>query len=691
MFLKEIAAPLSDLKGAGPASLARLARLGLYAASDLLLFAPRDYEDRSAPRLLSDFAQGPVNCLATVIAHDWFGFGRSRTLKLWIEDEAGTRASLACFNRPFMERQFPEGSRLTLFGAFDYRFGELQSSSFEAEPAEGVTSFVTLGVLPLYPLTEGLGQAAVRKLVARALALWGNVDDELPASVRERRGLPRKSEALRLLHRPSTLDEAADARRALAYEEFFYLQIMIGRRALERRRETVSRKGARTDGVSLSDALVERLPFSLTPDQETVRAEIRADMADQWPMARLLQGDVGSGKTLIAFLAALDAIDAGGQAALMAPTELLARQHADTAARLLEPLGVRLAFLSGNVADAARRPLLAALARGEIDLVIGTHALFSADAAYRDLRLVVVDEQHRFGVLQRLAMGAKGNRPDVLMMSATPIPRSLALTVYGDLSVSTIRTMPAGRKGIITHLARQGNEARVYEFVRRELAAGRRAYFVYPLVERSDRMELKDAEAMYRRLAEEIYPEFRGGLIHARLAEADKRATMAAFTRGELSFIVATSVVEVGVDVPEASCMVIEHAERFGLAALHQLRGRVGRSGLQSYCFLVWSEKLGDEGKRRVLAMKGTNDGFVIAEEDLKMRGPGEITGVAQAGALRLAFGDPVRDAELLAAAREDALALLDADPGLAMADGCLVRAVLERASPFAERTAATG
>jgi ATP-dependent DNA helicase RecG len=295
-------------------------------------------------------------------------------------------------------------------------------------------------------------------------------------------------------------------------------------------------------------------------------------------------------------------------------------------------------------------------------------------------------------------MGAKGRKPDMLMMTATPIPRTLALTAYGDLSVSTIKTMPAGRLPIITHLAKDGNEAKVYEFVRRELAAGRRAYFVYPLVDRSDKLALKDAEAMFARLSGDVFPEFRGGLIHARLPEETKRATMADFAAGRLSFVVATSVVEVGVDVPEATCMVIEHAERFGLAALHQLRGRVGRSSLQSYCFLVWSDRQGEgsaslseDGKRRVLAMKATTDGFEIAEEDLRIRGPGEITGTTQAGALRLSFADPIRDADLLEAASIDAVGLLKSDPGLVGQEGSIVRAVIERASPFSERTAATG
>jgi ATP-dependent DNA helicase RecG len=344
---------------------------------------------------------------------------------------------------------------------------------------------------------------------------------------------------------------------------------------------------------------------------------------------------------------------------------------------------VRLAFLTGNLRDASRRPLLAALAAGEVDLVLGTHALFSEDVEYRRLALAVVDEQHRFGVLQRLALARKGGAPDLLMMTATPIPRTLALTVYGDLEVSTIRTMPPGRKPVVTHLARHGNEAKVYDFVRKELAAGRQAYFVYPLISGSEDGSLKDAEAMARRLAEEVYPGIPGGLIHSRLPDEEKRATMEAFTRGGLRYLVATSVVEVGVDVAAATCMVVEHAERFGLAALHQLRGRVGRGESQSYCFLVYSRDLSEEGKRRLKAMKETVDGFALAEEDLRIRGPGEIAGIAQSGSLRLAFADPVRDADLLETARMDAAGIVDRDPGLLEPEHRVIREVLDRANPF--------
>lgn len=693
MFVRELLAPVSELKGAGPAVVGRLHRLGIYCAADLLQYSPRLWEDRSQGRQLRNWADGPVNCPVEITAHEWFGFGRMRTLKLWVQDEEGSRAQLVCFNRPFMEQGFPEGCRARLYGRFDIKYGTLQSSSFELENlsdddgASGASNDVKGAILPVYPLTEGLSQGILRKLIKRALQRWLPVDDELPGSLRARRQLPGKTEALRQLHCPSSDAECRAALKRLAYEELFYLQVIILKRSLERKHSRIERPPL---SDRLTTALRQRLPFSLTADQDRVLAEIASDMQAAWPMARLLQGDVGSGKTLVAFMAALCCVDRGGQAAIMAPTELLARQHADTAARLLEPLGIRLAFLSGNVSDSARRPLLAALARGDIDLVLGTHALFSEEVHYRSLQLVIVDEQHRFGVLQRLALGAKGQAPDVLMMSATPIPRTLALTAFGDLSISTIRQLPPGRKPIVTHLARQGNETKVYDFVLRQLREGRQAYFVYPLVDRSDKLELKDAEAMFDRLSEG-FRGFSGGLIHSRLPEEQKRTTMNAFSGGQLHFLVATSVVEVGVDVPNATCMVIEHAERFGLAALHQLRGRIGRGQHQSYCFLVWSEKLGEEGKARVMAMKNTTDGFLIAEEDLRIRGPGEIAGTAQAGALRLGFADPVRDAALLEDARSDAKELLSSDPQLQSPDGNLVAKVLEQANPFSERTAATG
>jgi ATP-dependent DNA helicase RecG len=486
------------------------------------------------------------------------------------------------------------------------------------------------------------------------------------------------------LHFPDTTAEAESARRSLAYDELFVFQAVVARRVVERNAGERAPKALPRD---LLNRLVRSLPFSLTPDQKQVVEEILADLGAARPMARLLQGDVGSGKTLVAFLSALPYVELGYQVAFVAPTELLAKQHAENAARLLEPLGVRLAFLSGNVKGAARAPLLEAVAAGEVDIVVGTHAVFTEQVSFRDLRYAVIDEQHRFGVRQRELLiekgsGPGGRRPDVLLMTATPIPRTLALTVFGDMETSIIRTMPPGRKPIRTHLARQENERKVYERVREELAAGRQAYFVYPLVRESEKLSLRDAEGMYERLAREVFPEFRLALIHSQVPEEEKAARMEGFTRGEVDVLVATSVVEVGVDVANATCLVVEHAERFGLAALHQLRGRVGRGEHQSYAFFVYDDALTEEGKQRLKVLYENADGFSIAEEDLKIRGPGELTGTRQAGYVRFRVADLARDMDLMNAARADAFDILERDPTLT----ATAHEALRRAVDIAER-----
>jgi ATP-dependent DNA helicase RecG len=666
---------------------------------------------------LKDFNRGPVCTVVKVLAHDWFGAGRMKTLKIHVEDESA-RAVLACFNRPFLEKQLIPGECYRLWGRFAYKYGELQSSVFEVESVRDPPGMRRGGgnnfgrILPVYPLGGDLKQGMLRRLVQRALEQYApSLEDELPAAIIQRDGLLPKGEALRAIHFPVSMAELELARKTLIYEELFYLEMMVGKRALERRTGperavSSSRIGAFSP---LQQRLLERLPFSLTPGQTGAAAEINQDMAGPYPMARLLQGDVGSGKTLVSFLAVLRVLEDGGQAAIMAPTELLARQHAENAARFLEPIGVRPAFLTGNVKTAGRSRLLAALAEGEIDLAVGTHALFSKDVVYRNLRLVVVDEQHRFGVTQRQAIMAKGyssrvspGTPDLLMMSATPIPRTLALTVFGDLDVSVIRDLPPGRKPVKTHLAKESNEARVYSFVSRELAAGRQAYFVYPLIEANEG-DLKDAVSMADRLAGEIFPQYATALIHSKVDDEEKRRIMESFRRGDTKILAATSVVEVGVDVPNASCMVIEHAERFGLSALHQLRGRVGRGTDQAYCFLIYSDHqdstggpdpvertaaagsgiLTEDGKTRLKVMLENNDGFVIAEEDLKLRGPGQIAGVEQSGYLSLSIADPVRDAAELAGARTDAFAVLEKDPALLEPEHRRIAAVLEKAPPF--------
>ena len=759
MFLRELSAPLNSLKGVGPGTIRTLNRVGIQDLGSLLGYYPRDYEDRSLQIPLKNctLTHPEVCTTIEVRGHEWFGFGRKKTLKIHIADESAAGV-LLCFNRPFMEKLLQFGKTYRLWGRFAYslKYRELQSSAFETEELTQ-SGFTWFGrILPVYPLTEGLTQVALRKLVETALNRYApDLADELPEHIILRDGLLTKSQALRSIHFPASMDELERAKRSLRYEELFYLEILVGKRALERRTqerratppgsaqtkpesspgnrasqsdtlasgETLSPCGTLSHHDSFSPLqkrLLERLPFELTLGQKEALTEINRDMAGPYPMARLLQGDVGSGKTLVSFLAALRGVEAGGQAALLAPTELLARQHAENAATLLEPLGIRPAFLTGNIKAPGRRALLENLAAGLIDFVVGTHALFSQDVIYSNLRLVVVDEQHRFGVTQRQAIMDKGDKPDLLMMSATPIPRTLALTVFGDLDVSIIRDMPPGRKPVKTHLTRMGNVGNVYQRVREELAAGRQAYFVYPLIgdsktspisavyamettqpatrstrKTADRVlfeeeerALKDAETMAARLRDEIFPGYAVALVHSRLDEKAKQDAMDAFRRGEVQILAATSVVEVGVDVPNATCMVIEHAERFGLSALHQLRGRVGRGSAQAYCYLIYSDgegedSLTEDGKTRLKVMLNHSDGFVIAEEDLKLRGPGLLAGIEQSGYFTLGMADPVRDAEELANARIDAFGVLEQDPALQTDAYQRIAQVLERAPPF--------
>ena len=677
MLISEITIPVTNITGVGSAVASQLKKLGVENIGGLLKLFPRDWEDRTRINSFSDWnTMQKIHVPITVIAHQWFGFGKMKTLKIIVSDNSGARASLVCFNRPFMEKTFPAGSKAFVYGSFYRKYGELQSSSFELNKCGTVPA----KILPVYPLTAGLGQSKLRKIIVAALKLYARgIDSELPETVLKKYNIPPKQEVLFLLHAPQTLDDIERGKYAVIFEEFFLFQYAIGKRSIERRGrlpnledEKKSLKYIKKIPVlsPLQESLLERLPFKLTEDQLTVTAEINSDLDGINPMARLIQGDVGSGKTLAAFLACLKIIESGGQAAFLAPTELLARQHAENAARLLEPLGVRLAFLTGNVKAKGRSNLLRALESGNIDLIIGTHSLFSAGVNYKNLRLAVIDEQHRFGVLQRSAIIQKGiesstaqtdgtiHSPHILMMSATPIPRTLALSVFGDLDISTIRTMPSGRKPVITYIAGADKTERVYTFIGEEILKGRQAYFVYPLIEENEDMSLKSAERMFEEL-KSGFPNHRLALIHSKIAEEEQRSIMEEFRKGKIHILVATSVVEVGVDVPNAACMVIEHADRFGLSALHQMRGRVGRGNEQSYCFLIYGKNLTENGRERLKIMKETCDGFRIAEEDLKLRGPGDIGGVEQSGYLGFKFADPVRDYKILQTARTAAFEML--------------------------------
>lgn len=724
MILSQIGNPVETLPGVGPSTARLFAKLNIFTVSDLLQTYPKSYEDRTRRISLREFKEASkVHTICKVISHEWFGYGNMKTLKIHITDGSAS-ASLIAFNRPFLQKSLPEGSIISVTGRFEVKYSELQSSSFEAEQISQEGDLLDFqnfpipgsGILPVYPLTEGLTQKAFHKAMENALKLYGKaIDTELPKEFLLQRNLLPKSEAIFYIHCPRSFRELEQARNTLIYEELFQFEYKMAQRALSHRgslpelsqipdaSDFLSNKLPSKDDIkdiSNEDFLKElsprqkqlakRLPFNLTAGQKLAILSMNKDVdqsqnecnqllnnpdsvkRNPFSMQRLLQGDVGSGKTLVAFFIALRVVDYGGQCAILAPTELLAKQHAENAASLLEPLSCKVAFLTGNLKAKGRDSLLTALREGNIDIVIGTHALFSQNIRYKKLQFTVIDEQHRFGVAQRESIIEKGrisfgnysHTPDVLMMSATPIPQTLALTMFGDLDVTTIRTMPEGRKPVKTYLSVMGNERNVYEAVRKELKAGHQAYFVYPRIsEDSGESEsgtvLKSAEEMYKFFTQKVYPDFKCALIHGKISEEEQNQILSDFKKGNIQILVATTVVEVGVDVANANCIVVEHADRFGLAELHQIRGRVGRSSLQSYCFLVYSKNITQDGIERMKALHESTDGFKIAEEDLKLRGPGQINGTIQSGYLTLGIADLVRDKELLKAARYDAFTFL--------------------------------
>ena len=723
MFLRSLTSPLKKIFKNKDTLISKLSRLGIFTVADLIQHFPRKWEDRSFIVPISDFQKSNVCTIITVLAKEWIGHNKS-TLKVLIEDIFGTKAVLMFFNcrkRQWLINQLIIGSRYNIYGTFKYNFKEIQSSDFKFEPISNDNNFNK--IFPVYPLTAGLTQNVLCKIIKTLLTdNLKNIENELPDEIIKKNNLLSKSEAIKTLHYPSKMEDIEKARQTLIYEELFYLEIMVGKRAIERRKlKKIDSVNEKIEFTSLQKRLIERLPFTLTKGQENAVTEINRDMSSNIPMSRLLQGDVGSGKTLVAFLAALFVLESQkgkekGQVVIMAPTELLSRQHADNASRLLEPLGLSIAYLTGNVKAKGRKELLKNLKEGTIDIAVGTHALFSNDVEYKNLSLVVIDEQHRFGVTQRSLIMSKGNNTNLLMMSATPIPRTLALTVFGDMDVSIIKEMPEGRLPIKTHLAKASNAHLVYEYVRKELEKGKQAYFVYPLIDEKNTQdffqgaysemqrrdascndEIKEANTVYaqtasavsmaEKLANEYFPKFKTALIHSKLNEDVKKQTMDDFRKGEIKILAATSVVEVGVDVPNATCMIIENAERFGLSALHQLRGRVGRGKVQSYCYLIYDDNYTEDAKARLLIMHENTDGFIIAEEDLKLRGPGSIAGTEQSGYFTLGIADPIRDIEELEKARKDVFDILESDPGLLLDGHRVIARVLEEAPPFNEMT----
>lgn len=728
MKISEIKNSISALSGVGKKTAELFSRLNIFTVGDLLQFYPRTYDDRTKKIVLKDSLKfSKVHTIAKVTGHEWFGYGNMKTLKIIITDGTAS-AELVAFNRPFLEKTLPQGAIIAVTGRFEAKFGKLQSSSFEAQKIadEGnLTDYENTmppesKIFPVYSLTEGLSQKIVRKAVNSAISQFAlGIEDDLPEYLVSQNHLLHKRDAIKLIHNPQNSAEYNEARKTLVYEEFFFFQCAIARQSIEHRGflpsiellpQNSDQKQPQISDEQFTKSLsprqkqyLNRLPFNPTKDQKNVIYQMNRDIDKsyetsplvskkqeqrQFSMRVLLHGDVGSGKTLVSFFAALRVIDYGSQAALMAPTEILSRQHAENAAKELEALNVSVAYLTGNVNAKGRIQLLTALKEGKINLVIGTHALFSKNVQYKDLALAIIDEQHRFGVMQRSAIldkartssDAKLTEPNLLMMSATPIPQTLALTAFGDLDILTIRTMPEGRKPIQTYLTKEGNESNAYEAVRTELKKGHQAYFVYPAIGLNEAQEenfsenndfsaneelfeesgqkkqaLKAAEDAFNFLQTQVYPEYKCALIHGKISEDEQAQILEDFKNGKINILVATTVVEVGVNVSNASCMVIEQADRFGLAALHQLRGRVGRGSEQSYCFLIYSKNITENGIARMKAIRQTNDGFAIAEEDLKLRGPGEITGTAQSGELTFALADLFKDRQIMTKARADA------------------------------------
>lgn len=712
MKLSEIKTPVSSLAGVGPKITNLLAKLNIFTVADLLQYYPKKIEDRTKKVSLKDYNNGKVHTVAKVLSQEYFGYGKMKNLKLIINDGTAS-AELICFNRTFLKKTLIPGTIITVTGHFFVKYNALQSTDFDFEVHTDLPQNVSLQeieplsskIIPLYSLTAGLSQKQISKAILKALSQYAfGIEDEIPQSLIKKNDLFSKNQAIHFIHNSTNIQDFNKARKTLVYEELYNFMKVITMRSINRHGRlpsfqvqneitipTVNMDDFVAKLSPLQKKLYEALPFKLTNDQcysisqmndeidkgssERNRLLVQYDRGIPMPlrppftMSRLLQGDVGSGKTLCALFACLRVINWKGQCAIMAPTEILARQHAETAHKLLSPLGIRTAFLTGNLKSAGRNQLLKALKQGEIDIVIGTHALFSSQVEYNDLELAIIDEQHRFGVMQRQAIIAKGRvnekcgvtfEPHLLMMSATPIPQSLALTLYGDLDVSTIKSMPQGRLPIQTFLVKEGNEMNAYQAVAKELEKGKQAYFVYPAIDSQlddeGNLKYKSAEKSFEYLSTQVFPNYKCALLHSKIDEEEQVRILHDFQDNKIQILAATTVIEVGVDVPNATCMVIEMADHFGMAQLHQLRGRVGRGQEQSYCFLIYSQNITKTGIERMKALRQSTDGFYIAEEDLRTRGPGELNGTAQAGALEFSIADLSRDMSILNAVQSDIL-----------------------------------
>jgi ATP-dependent DNA helicase RecG len=708
----EPSTPVQFVKGIGPRLAEVLAAKGLSTVDDLLHYLPFRYEDRLNPRTVAELRAGEM---ATVIAEVRnSGLFRTRRMPIFQLTVGQGRSKLKClwFNATYLQDRFQAGQMVALYGKVEEdRDGNLQimQPQFEilgdiyeeggADEAEKKAA-ASLEIGRIVPIYESTGQGKLTPRWFRRIIRWtldnlaADVADPIPAAVRAHLNLLGPHEALLKVHWPDAGESLSDLQSSrtpahvrLIFDELFFIEL-----GLElKRREQKAQTGVSfqlNDGVR--EAIKKVLPFHPTAAQKRVLKEIATDMQAPSPMRRLLQGDVGSGKTIVAFQAAIIAIENGYQVALMAPTEILAQQHYFSARQILEKAGYRIVLLTGSLEQDRKRDIRGHIARGNAQLVIGTHALIQDRVEFENLGLVIVDEQHRFGVMQRLKLMKKSDdprttsaEPDVLVMTATPIPRTLALTLYGDLDLSVLDELPPGRTPVVTRSVLDERAPEVWDFVRKQIDAGHQVYVVYPVIEGNEENEIKAARQMHRQLREKIFPDLHVGLLHGRLDRDEKEHVMREFQQGKIEILVATTVIEVGVDVPNATIMVVEHADRFGLAQLHQLRGRIGRGAAKSYCLLMRGEKISEEAERRLDAMTRTNDGFQIAELDLELRGPGEFFGTKQAGIPAFRVANIIRDRQLLEMAKREA-ALVVSGPNAEISKDEIGRALREMRSRWA-------
>jgi len=673
-----LSSPVKYIKGIGPKRALYFKKIGIETVNDLLFLVPRRYLDYSNIVLIKDLK---INDEATVIGKVILAElqktrRRGTLIKVIIADNSGT-ILLKWFNRPDLKKKFKVGDWLIVSGKVSFYYGrQFINPLYEFITDEERMNKKQGAIIPIYPLTEGLSSWDIKRAVKICLdECLDEIVETLPEPLIKKNNLMHLHEAIRKIHLPEKREEAIAARRRLVYDEFFFFELILAKRKNSIKKE---RGIMLKENGMLTKKFLELLPFSLTRGQMEVIKSIAADMAEPQPMNRLLQGDVGSGKTVVALYAMLIAVENGYQSALMAPTELLAEQHFLNLKEILKKLNLDSALLTSSIRTKEKQEIIKKISAGEIDIIFGTHALIEGNVIFKKLGLAVVDEQHRFGVMQRAALVNKGVNPDFLVLSATPIPRTIALTLYGDLDISLLKEKPPHRGEVITQIVKPREKNAAFDFVKQELSRKRQVFIICPIIEKSEKLDLKSVAEVYQEITR-TFPNHSVGVIHGRLKTDERMKIMTQFRNGELEILVATTVIEVGVDIPNATVMLIEHPERFGLAQLHQLRGRIGRGAQKSYCFLFLDRFVSEETFERISFFEKNNDGFALANKDMSLRGPGEILGKKQHGLPDIKIGDLENDRELLFSARDDAFELIKKDPEMNHSEHYMLRRYLQK------------